>query len=188
MIFRPLLFLILALILLSFASPMVMAQEDSNSASAASEQETDIEPPQEKWEASVDRWFGDMLVTPLATLLFYDFGTGPRSDATGKVISEGWLGTSVPFVIVWLMGGAIFLTIRMAFINLRGFNHACRVTRGDYDNPDDIGEVTHFQALASALSATVGLGNIAGVAIAVGTGGPGAVFLDDSCRFLWHDQ
>ncbi len=85
-------------------------------------------------------------------------------------------GTSVPLVVFWLFAGAIFFTVRMAFINVRGFWHAIRVTRGDYDNPDDAGEVSHFQALASALSATVGLGNIAGVAIAVGNGGPGAIF------------
>jgi AGCS family alanine or glycine:cation symporter len=64
----------------------------------------------------------------------------------------------------------------MGFINLRGFKHAIQVTRGVYDNPDDPGEISHFQALTSALSATVGLGNIAGVAVAVGKGGPGAVF------------
>ncbi len=128
------------------------------------------------WQENVDSWFGKTLVTPLVKVLFYDFGTGPRSNEQGKTVSEGWLGTSVPFVVVWLMLGAIFLTLRMGFINLRGFWHALRVTKGDYDNPDDVGEVTHFQALASALSATIGLGNIAGVAIAVGTGGPGAVF------------
>ena len=65
---------------------------------------------------------------------------------------------------------------RMGFINIRAFGHAIKVTSGAYDKPDDPGEITHFQALASALSATVGLGNIAGVAIAVGVGGPGAVF------------
>ena len=67
--------------------------------------------------------------------------------------------------------GAIFFTLKMGFINLRGFRHAIAVTRGRYDNPADEGEVSHFQALASALSATVGLGNIAGVAIAVSIGG-----------------
>ena len=64
----------------------------------------------------------------------------------------------------------------MAFINLRGFRHSIDVVRGIYDNPDDEGEVSHFQALSSALSATVGLGNIAGVAVAVSVGGPGAIF------------
>jgi AGCS family alanine or glycine:cation symporter len=64
----------------------------------------------------------------------------------------------------------------MGFINLRGFRHAIDCVRGKYDNPLDPGEVSHFQALATALSATVGLGNIAGVAIAVSIGGPGATF------------
>ncbi|MHC5066381.1 MAG: alanine/glycine:cation symporter family protein, partial [Planctomycetota bacterium] len=62
------------------------------------------------------------------------------------------------------------------FVNLRMFGHAIQVVRGRYDNPDDHGEVSHFQALSAALSATVGLGNIAGVAIAVSMGGPGATF------------
>ena len=90
--------------------------------------------------------------------------------------SEIATGNSVPLVVMWLFAGAIFFTIRMRFINIRGFWHAIRVTKGDYDDPNDAGEVSHFQALSSALSATVGLGNIAGVAIAVSWGGPGAVF------------
>ncbi len=97
----------------------------------------------------------------------------------------------VPVVVLWLVLGAIYFTLRMGFVNLRGFRHAIDVTRGKYDNPDDEGEVSHFQALASALSATVGLGNIAGVAIAVSVGGPGAIlwmvfagFLGMSSKFV----
>lgn len=82
----------------------------------------------------------------------------------------------IPIVVIVLVGGAIFFTLRFTFINIRGFFHAISVLRGTYDDPDAPGEVTHFQALSSALSATVGLGNIAGVAIAVSLGGPGAVF------------
>ena len=128
------------------------------------------------WMTDVDGVFGKYLVTPLATFLFFDFWTGPRTDGSGNVTSTGWIGTSVPFVVVWLLLGATYFTLRMSFINVRAFWHALRLTRGDYDNPDEPGEVSHFQALASALSATVGLGNIAGVAIAIGTGGPGACF------------
>lgn len=137
------------------------AAVDANSVGAES---TDEQVQVIDWMKAVDGWFGKYFVGPLATVLFYDFGT------------KQWLGTSVPFVVAWLMLGAIYLTLRMGFINVRAFWHAINVTRGKYDDPDDEGEVTHFQALASALSATVGLGNIAGVAIAVGTGGPGAVF------------
>lgn len=82
----------------------------------------------------------------------------------------------LPLVVLWLVLGSIFLTVKMGFINLRAFRHAVNVTRGKYSNPADTGEVSHFQALAAALSATVGLGNIAGVAIAVSIGGPGATF------------
>ncbi len=82
----------------------------------------------------------------------------------------------LPLVVVWLILGAVFFTIKMKFINIKGFMHAIDLVRGKYDNPKDKGEVSHFQALATALSATVGLGNIAGVAIAISIGGPGATF------------
>jgi AGCS family alanine or glycine:cation symporter len=82
----------------------------------------------------------------------------------------------IPFIVLWLIVGAIFFTLRMGFVNFRAFGHAISVVRGHYDNPTETGEVTHFQALAAALSATVGLGNIAGVAIAIQLGGPGAMF------------
>ena len=82
----------------------------------------------------------------------------------------------LPFIVLWLMIGAIFFTLRMGFVNIRAFKHAIDVVTGKYDDPNDEGDVSHFQALATALSGTVGLGNIAGVAIAVQVGGPGAIF------------
>ncbi len=97
----------------------------------------------------------------LASFLFYDIWPG-----------EG----KFPFIVAWLVAGAVYLTVRMGFINFRLAGHAIAILRGRYNRPDDVGEVTSFQALTAALSATVGLGNIAGVAIAVGTGGPGATF------------
>ncbi len=85
-------------------------------------------------------------------------------------------GMEVPFVLIWLLAGAVFFTLFNGFINLRGFGHALDVVRGKYDNPNHKGEVSHFQALTAALSGTVGVGNIAGVAVAVSIGGPGATF------------
>jgi AGCS family alanine or glycine:cation symporter len=82
----------------------------------------------------------------------------------------------LPLAVLWLVVGAVYLTLRMRFINLRGFAHAIQVVRGKYTSPGAGGEVSHFQALTTALSATVGLGNIAGVAIAITLGGPGATF------------
>lgn len=82
----------------------------------------------------------------------------------------------LPFIVLWLILGAIFFTLRMGFINIRGFKHSFDVVTGKYDDPNDEGDVSHFQALATALSGTVGLGNIAGVALAVQVGGPGAIF------------
>ena len=78
-------------------------------------------------------------------------------------------------VLVLLIGGFVF-TVYFKFINVRGFKHSIDIIKGKYDNPDDTGQISHFQALTSALSATIGLGNIAGVAVAVSLGGPGAVF------------
>jgi len=83
---------------------------------------------------------------------------------------------AVPFVLIWLVLGAIVFTFYMGFINIRGFRLAIDIVRGVYSNPNDKGEVSHFQALTAALSGTVGLGNIAGVAIAISLGGPGATF------------
>lgn len=91
---------------------------------------------------------------------------------------------SLPAVVIWLVFGAIFFTFRMGFISLRGFWHAIEVVKGDFDEEAHDGEVSHFQALSSALSATVGLGNIAGVAIAVSVGGPGAIFWMIMAGFL----
>lgn len=97
-------------------------------------------------------------------------------DIGAMLVSDRGTGPRMPFIVLWLIVGAVFLTLRMGFINLRGFTHALSVVRGKVPNSGDDGEVSHFQALSSALSATVGLGNIAGVAIAVAIGGPGAVF------------
>ncbi|MBJ75608.1 MAG: alanine glycine permease [Planctomycetes bacterium] len=90
----------------------------------------------------------------------------------------------VPLLVMWLVLGSIFFTVRMAFVQFRVFRHAIEVTRGRYDDPEDEGEVSHFQALTAALSATVGLGNIAGVAIAISIGGPGATFWMIMAGFL----
>ncbi|MGB0933641.1 MAG: alanine/glycine:cation symporter family protein [Lishizhenia sp.] len=82
----------------------------------------------------------------------------------------------LPLIVVWLVLGAVFFTIKMKFINFKGAKHAIQLVQGKFDDPNDKGEVSHFQALVTALSGTVGLGNIAGVAIAVSAGGPGATF------------
>jgi AGCS family alanine or glycine:cation symporter len=85
-------------------------------------------------------------------------------------------GETIPLVVILLLGVGIFLTLRLQFIQLRRLGHGFAVTTGKYDDPDEPGDVPHFQALTTALSATVGIGNIAGVAIAIHWGGPGALF------------
>ncbi len=85
-------------------------------------------------------------------------------------------GTSFPWIVMWLVIAASVFTLYFGFVQFRYFGHAIGLVKGDYSDPNDAGEVSHFQALATALSGTVGLGNIAGVAVAVGIGGPGATF------------
>jgi len=80
------------------------------------------------------------------------------------------------FLIPLLVGGGIFMTLRLRLIQVFGFKHAWSILSGKYDNERDLGEITHLQALSTALSATIGTGNIAGVATAIAAGGPGAVF------------
>ncbi|MCB9785587.1 MAG: alanine:cation symporter family protein [Deltaproteobacteria bacterium] len=126
---------------------IALAQETATQAGAAA------------MEQRIDQYFGEYLVAPLAAVLFWEIP---------------YLG--MPLVVAWLVVGAVFFTLRMGFVNVRMFGHAIALIRGKYDEPDSPGEVSHFQALSAALSATVGLGNIAGVAIAVATGGPGATF------------
>jgi AGCS family alanine or glycine:cation symporter len=90
----------------------------------------------------------------------------------------------IPYVIIALLGTGLFLTLRLGFIQVRRLAHGFGVTSGKYDDPDEPGDVSHFQALSTALSATVGIGNIAGVAIAIHWGGPGALFWMWMCAFL----
>ena len=83
---------------------------------------------------------------------------------------------TIPGVVIALLGTGVFLTLRLRFVQLRHLGHGFGVTTGKYDDPNEPGDVPHFQALTTALSATVGIGNIAGVAIAIHWGGPGALF------------
>lgn len=85
-------------------------------------------------------------------------------------------GTSFPWIVLWLVVGAVVFTLYFGFIQFRAVGHSIALVKGDYSDPRDAGEVSHFQALATALSGTVGLGNIAGVAVAVSIGGAGATF------------
>ncbi|WP_171236210.1 sodium:alanine symporter family protein [Ruegeria sp. HKCCA6837] len=101
------------------------------------------------------------------------------ADATGPFVSfifAPFPGTGFPWIVGWLVIAATVFTLYFAFVQFRFFGHSISLVKGDYSDPNDAGEVSHFQALATALSGTVGLGNIAGVAVAIGIGGPGATF------------
>jgi len=111
----------------------------------------------------IEEWFASYVVDSIRSVIFFDVAFWDP-DVT------------LPLVVLWLIAGATFFTVRFQFVNFRAFRHAIDCTRGRYTNPQAAGEISHFQALSAALSATVGLGNIAGVAFAVGVGGPGAIF------------
>ncbi|MDO4263059.1 MAG: alanine/glycine:cation symporter family protein [Deinococcus sp.] len=103
----------------------------------------------------------------------------PISNAVASTVfySVPVAGADLPLIVVWLILAAIIFTLYLGFINLSGFRHAIDIVRGKYDNHSSgPGEVSHFQALTAAVSGTVGLGNIAGVAVAISLGGPGATF------------
>jgi AGCS family alanine or glycine:cation symporter len=195
-LFRSQLFLIATVAsLLTFSSSFATAQDTKTQAPSdgpnqkSLESETAPLPPATKpgdddssahpglfkqFEAKLDGIAG-VISWGLSKVLFFDIfiGYGPSYEPVGGGEEKT---VAMPFVVAWLIVGAVFFTIRSRLINVRAFKHAIHVTAGRYDDPEDAGEVTHFQALTAALSATIGLGNIAGVAIAVGLGGPGATF------------
>ena len=131
----------------------------------------------------------------------------PVANWWGSVVLHNFPGTSIPTIIILLVGGALFFTLYFGFVNFRHFPTAIRTVRGKYDALDNYeskaqdfdikgdigektsvkslhGEVNHFQALATAVSGTVGNGNIAGVALAIAVGGPGATFWMILCGLL----
>lgn len=120
-----------------------------------------------------------LMANPAAAQTIDDTVNQIFASSTGwfvNLIFSNFPGTGFPWIVGWLVVAALVFTIYFGFIQARAFGHAISLVRGDYSDPNDAGEVSHFQALATALSGTVGLGNIAGVAVAVGIGGPGATF------------
>jgi AGCS family alanine or glycine:cation symporter len=153
---------------------------DAATSAAADSAAADSEGADDGWQTMVDKKM-TAVNTVIEGVFFFPI---PIPGTTGveptaipftdgkKTISQ----QTIPFAVLWLVLGAIFFTVRMGFVQLRLVGHAISVTRGKWDDPDkdETGEVSHFEALSAALSATVGLGNIAGVAIAISLGGPGA--------------
>ncbi len=107
---------------------------------------------------------------------FYDAAWSFPGNLISDSVKENFPLASVPFMVFSLLGTGIYMTFKLGFPQLKRILHGIRVTRGDYDHVEDEGDLTHFKALSTALAATVGIGNIAGVAIAIYYGGPGALF------------
>ena len=101
----------------------------------------------------------------------------PVSDSITNFIFDSFslLGSDVPYIVCWLLIASLFFTFYFNFLNVRYFKRAINVAFGKYDNPNHPGEITHFQSFTAAMSGTIGLGNIAGVAVAISLGGPGAM-------------
>ena len=101
----------------------------------------------------------------------------PVSDfITSFVFSSfNFFGESIPFIVCWLLFASLFFTFYFNFLNIRYFKRAINVALGKYDDVNHPGEITHFQSFTAAMSGTIGLGNIAGVAVAISLGGPGAM-------------
>ncbi len=180
--------LVVLLLLAWTPTPLCLAQEETSEQPAAAKQELpeEVKEPSfpeewskiwsetesskaDKWQEAVNLVFGT-IVGYLLAVLFYAVPVG--------------YGVKFPVVLLILIFGGFFFTLRFGFVNIRMFRHSIDVIRGRYDRPEDEGEVSHFQALTSALSATVGLGNIAGVAVAIAMGGPGAIFWMWMAAFL----
>jgi len=148
-----------AIVVLCLAIPTwapAWGQAEASEASDSASQLSNIE----KFEQTADATFSG-IVGMMAKVLFFPIG--------GEAFP-------MPFVVAFLVVGSVFFGVYHRFINLRGLKHSVDVIRGKFDADHHEGEITHFRALTSALSATIGLGNIAGVAVAISLGGPGAVF------------
>ena len=102
----------------------------------------------------------------------------PLANGLAEIIfyKVALFGQPFPLIVLWLAVAAMFFTVYLGFINIRGFGLAIRHVRGHFHNPQANGEISHFQAVATAVSGTVGIGNIGGVAVAIVIGGPGAAF------------
>ena len=149
-----------------------------------------------------------LIFTLLFPMFSYSKGIDDKINDWFKPIADAWVNIvlypinfsdeiSIPIVLILLVLGAIFFTLRFSFVNITHFSTAIKTVRGDYDDIEnekyesdktkkikEEGEVSHFQALATAVSGTVGLGNIAGVALAIAIGGPGATFWMIVCGLI----
>ena len=149
-----------------------------------------------------------LIFTLLFPMFSHSKGIDDKINDWFKPIADAWVNIvlypinfsdeiSIPIVLILLVLGAIFFTLRFSFVNITHFSTAIKTVRGDYDDIEnekyesdktkkikEEGEVSHFQALATAVSGTVGLGNIAGVALAIAIGGPGATFWMIVCGLI----
>jgi AGCS family alanine or glycine:cation symporter len=154
----------------------VFAQDDSPAPTGSAAPETAASPAQ--LPEGIDRMLDGLVKTPadIAERIVF-FPAGWSAVADSPVIATPW-------VLYLLVGSGIFFTLYFGFINVTGFPVALKTITGKYSSASDPGEISHFQALTAAVSGTVGLGNIAGVAIAVSLGGPGATFWMIVCGLI----
>ena len=117
-----------------------------------------------------------LLLSPGIGVDFYDKVWSFPGNFFSDDFKNNFPLTSIPLMVFALLGTGVYMTFKLGFPQLKHVLHGIKVTRGDYDDVEDEGDLNHFKALSTALAATVGIGNIAGVAIAIYYGGPGALF------------
>ena len=174
-VFQKSIFSLIFLLLISFSN-YAQSESLSDSSQLTTEEVTISQRINNVFSPLVDAMSEVLFFDPFAWSGVYD---DKIYDAQGEIVlaEDGEpVRASLKLIVLWLIAGGLFFTVFMRFINFRGIGHAIALIRGKYDKSDDKGEVSHFQALTTALSATVGLGNIAGVAIGITIGGPGATF------------
>jgi AGCS family alanine or glycine:cation symporter len=130
----------------------------------------------QKYTLLVFAIIGILLLSPGIGVEFYDKVWSFPGNLLSDEFKNSFPIASIPLMVIALLGTGVYMTFKLGFPQLKHVLHGIRVTRGDYDDVEDDGDLNHFKALSTALAATVGIGNIAGVAIAIYYGGPGALF------------
>ncbi|MBU1370645.1 MAG: alanine:cation symporter family protein [Bacteroidetes bacterium] len=172
------------LLLLLLVHSCLLADENSDKSAAKTEERTISQQINQRFTPFVETLSEVLFWDPLHAVGLYDQQVYDKSgnaviDATGAPVKA-----PLKLIVLWLMAGGLFFTFYLRFINIRAFRHAIGLVSGKHDVLGSKGEVSHFQALTTALSATVGLGNIAGVAVAISIGGPGATIWMIMAGFL----
>ncbi|MDA3944450.1 MAG: alanine/glycine:cation symporter family protein [Bacteroidetes bacterium] len=172
------------LLLLLLVHSCLLADENSDKSAAKTEERTISQQINQHFTPFVETLSEVLFWDPLHAVGLYDQQVYDQSGNAVIDVTGAPVKAPLKLIVLWLMAGGLFFTFYLRFINIRAFRHAIGLVSGKHDVLGSKGEVSHFQALTTALSATVGLGNIAGVAVAISIGGPGATIWMIMAGFL----